>query len=126
MCVRFWRDIALCINPYYHRYCFVAKSGIIVNARMGEVLTSICVCQQAPVSKRYLQCPALVTIAHLKKFLRLKYELNPTHLVSIRTRLSLHLHQVSLTVTVLYLSLFFFLTELLRAIKSVHVLGNKK
>jgi hypothetical protein len=53
----------------------------------------VCVCQQAPVSKRYLQCPALVTIAHLKKFLRLKYELNPTHLVSIRTRLSLHLHQ---------------------------------
>ncbi|XP_023701798.1 uncharacterized protein LOC111861443 isoform X2 [Cryptotermes secundus] len=38
---------------------------------------------EVAVSKRYLQCPALVTIAHLKKFLRLKYELNPSHSVEV-------------------------------------------
>jgi hypothetical protein len=62
--------------------------------KLDKILLSICmiVCvfQQAAVTKRYLQCPALVKIAHLKKFLRLKYELNASHLVSIRKRLSLH------------------------------------
>ncbi|PSN53261.1 hypothetical protein C0J52_04915, partial [Blattella germanica] len=39
--------------------------------------------QENGVSKRYLQCPALVTIGHLKKFLRNKYELTPLHTVEI-------------------------------------------
>jgi hypothetical protein len=45
--------------------------------------------QQAVVKKRYLQCPALVTIALLKKFLRLKYDLDSTHTVSTRCHLFL-------------------------------------
>nr|CAD7430000.1 unnamed protein product [Timema monikensis] len=32
-----------------------------------------------PVQKRYLQCPALVTISHLKQFLRMKFDLLPQH-----------------------------------------------
>lgn len=43
------------------------------------------------MNKRYLQCPALVTIALLKKFLRLKYDLDATHAVSTRCHLFLTL-----------------------------------
>ncbi|XP_066603491.1 polycomb group protein Psc-like [Prorops nasuta] len=34
--------------------------------------------QNVPSNRRYLQCPALVTIAHLKKFLALKYSIDVT------------------------------------------------
>nr|CAD7606840.1 unnamed protein product [Timema genevievae] len=34
-----------------------------------------------PVQKKYLQCPALVTISHLKQFLRMKFDLLPQHKV---------------------------------------------
>ena len=50
--------------------------------------------QQAVVKKRYLQCPALVTIALLKKFLRLKYDLDSTHTVSTRCHLFIILLRV--------------------------------
>jgi hypothetical protein len=33
--------------------------------------------------RRYLQCPAAVTMSHLKKFLRMKYNLNHDQRVSI-------------------------------------------
>lgn len=33
--------------------------------------------------KRYLQCPAALTMYHLKKFIRLKYDLSNTHKVNM-------------------------------------------
>lgn len=53
---------------------------------------SVCVFEQVAVIKRYLQCPALVRIGHLKKFLRLKYDLNASHLVSMEKIIDVRHH----------------------------------
>lgn len=39
--------------------------------------------QRCIVRKRYLRCPAAVRMSHLKKFIRMKYNLKPSDLVSI-------------------------------------------
>lgn len=42
----------------------------------------MCLVQEFP-AKRYLRCPAAVTIAHLQKLIRAKYGLSPEHRVDI-------------------------------------------
>ena len=79
------------MNVYNNQYLCLTRSGVYFKETVDHLLIRFCLCQQAAVNKRYLQCPALVTIALLKKFLRLKYDLDATHAVSTRCHLFLTL-----------------------------------